>query len=119
MNPKPKQGEVRLKGAAYAKFKREILERDNHRCQNPVCQHPGIDPLALTIEHIIPRSRLRLDVPWNTVILCAPCNTAIKARYLMIEWSNHFPTATEPPRAESVYERAGMLKPWICVWESI
>ena len=116
MNPQTKQGEVRLTGAAYAKFKRELIKRDNGRCQNPMCQFPDAQ---LTIEHIIPRSRIRMDTGWNCAILCAPCNTAIKARYLMIEWSNHFPTATDPPRAESVYERAGVQKPWICVWENI
>ena len=91
MNPQSKQGEIRLTGAAYAKFKREILERDNHRCQNPACQHPGIDPLALTIEHIIPRSRLRLDVPWNTVIICAPLQHGNQGKILDDRMVKSFP----------------------------
>ena len=109
------KSEVRLKGAAYAKFKRQIVERDKI-CQNPICQWPEA---SLTIEHIIPRSRMRLDVPWNCVILCAPCNGEIKYGTLLIEWQNNKPGADKPPRPLMVFTRdGGPSSVWICEWEA-
>ncbi len=49
--------------------RKNILSRDRHRCQ--YCQYSGA---ALTIDHIIPRSRGGLDSWDNLTTACMRCN---------------------------------------------
>jgi len=106
IHPKPKQGQVKLKGKAYHDLRVKVIERDGCRCRNPLCGVADSDPPypSLTLEHKIQRSHLRLDTEENLVTLCATCNLRIKAKYLFIEWRENIPLA--------VWEREGHLKPW-------
>lgn len=63
----PKRGEIRLKGQAYQKLCRTILDRDGG-CV--VCKTTE----NLTPAHRIRRSKLRLDTPENTLVLCVTCH---------------------------------------------
>lgn len=57
-------------------LRKEILERDNYTCQNPLCgrsQHLEPD-LILEIDHIIPVSKGGKTVRKNLQVLCRSCN---------------------------------------------
>lgn len=62
---------VKLEGAAYAKFKKEVLKRDRYICQN--CKKK-YHPRELTIHHKIKRSILRLDIASNAETICIFCH---------------------------------------------
>jgi hypothetical protein len=101
----PKQS-VRLKGKAYHDFRVRIIERAGCRCQNPLCGVADGDPPypTLSVEHKIPRSRLRLDTDENCGCLCVQCNFRVKAGFLELVWKDGIVT--------EVYEREGTLKKW-------
>ncbi len=49
--------------------RRNLFQRDGHRCQ--YCGRSGI---ALSIDHVLPRSRGGTDAWENVVTACLPCN---------------------------------------------
>ena len=65
---RPKRPRVRLERDCYVRLCRQVLERDNWRCQN--C---GIAS-ELQIHHIQFRSVLGDDSDGNLVTLCATCH---------------------------------------------
>lgn len=84
--PQPKKGEVRLEGAEYRKFKRELHELDRWRCK--VCPFFHQNPIRpLTVEHMINRSELRLDTPENAISACEECHKLITIRAITVEWA--------------------------------
>lgn len=103
MKAYPKQSH-KLKGKAYHDFRVGIIERAGCRCQNPLCGVADADPPypTLSVEHIIPRSRLRLDTDDNCGCLCVTCNFRVKAGLLELVWKNNIVT--------EVWEREGTLK---------
>jgi len=76
----PKQGRIKLEKHAYARFKQDILELDGHRCK-----HCGRRDF-LTLEHHIPRSKIRLDTVENCYTCCVWCNQLIKDRGIAVDW---------------------------------
>lgn len=101
----PKQS-VKLKGKAYHDFRIRVIERALCRCQNPLCGVADGDPPypTLSVEHIIPRSKIRLDTPENCGCLCVTCNFRVKAGFLKLVWFGGLVT--------EVFERDGTLKEW-------
>jgi 5-methylcytosine-specific restriction endonuclease McrA len=65
---KPKRRRIRLQPDSYIRLCRQVLERDNWRCQN--C---GVAS-ELQIHHIQFRSHLGDDREENLVTLCAACH---------------------------------------------
>ena len=57
----------------------EILRRDNFRCQ--LCGRSAQDGVSLEVDHIKPRAKGGVAVPWNLWTLCADCNGAKLHRY--------------------------------------
>jgi 5-methylcytosine-specific restriction endonuclease McrA len=66
--PQPKQPRIRLQGNSYIRLSRQVLERDNWRCQN--CGRAS----ELQVHHIQFRSHLGEDREENLVTLCATCH---------------------------------------------
>jgi len=66
--PDPKRRRIRLQPDCYIRLCRQVLERDNWRCQN--CGR-GTE---LQIHHIQFRSHLGDDRAGNLVTLCAACH---------------------------------------------
>ena len=66
--PEPKRRRIRLQPDSYIRLCRQVLERDNWRCQN--C---GVAS-ELQIHHIQFRSHLGDDREENLVTLCAACH---------------------------------------------
>jgi 5-methylcytosine-specific restriction endonuclease McrA len=69
--PEPKRRRIRLQPDSYIRLCRQVLERDNWRCQN--C---GVAS-ELQIHHIQFRSHLGDDREENLVTLCAACHRAL------------------------------------------
>ena len=70
---------VRIKYKDIALNRKNILKRDNNRCQ--YCDKPAA---PLTIDHIIPRNKGGQDTWENLVTACIRCNTK-KGNYLLKE----------------------------------
>ena len=64
----PKQPRISLQGDCYIRLCREVLERDNWRCQN--CGGAS----ELQVHHIQFRSQMGGDREENLVTLCATCH---------------------------------------------
>lgn len=74
----PKIGRIILKGDAYRALIHRVMTRDRWRCRR--CEsRQHLDP-----EHIISRSKVRLDVEWNLVTLCRTCHSMIHAGTIVI-----------------------------------
>lgn len=78
----PKQGRVRLDGPAYWRFKMQVHALDDWRCA--VCRKIT----ALTLHHLIKRSKLRLDTPDNCISLCVSCHDAVESGVITVEWAD-------------------------------
>lgn len=89
---------------------RILRERHGHQCEIEGCQKPG------EVHHIIPRSRLGPDLPWNLMNLCS--------RHHIGEWHGKgvkfmietYPDLIENLRArgfeyEIVFGKAFLFKP--------
>lgn len=68
---RPRQPRVRLEPEAYEDLRKEILARDNWRCQNCGAVE------NLQVHHIQSRSRLGDDTFENLITLCARCHEAL------------------------------------------
>jgi len=70
MKPQPKEKIIRLKGQAYRKLQRQVLERDEFRCQT--CGkyvEDGVPP-----HHVRYRSQGGSDTMENLKTLCMKCH---------------------------------------------
>lgn len=67
----PKRSRIRLNEEAYARLRRQILERDGWRCQG--CGAPQ----DLQIHHKKFRSQSGDDAEENLITLCAHCHVRI------------------------------------------
>ena len=70
---------VRIKYKDIALNRKNLLKRDNNRCQ--YCNSPSI---PLTIDHIVPRNKGGQDTWENLVAACVKCNTK-KGNYFLKE----------------------------------
>jgi hypothetical protein len=52
-------------------LRRFVLERDGN-----ACVYCGRSDIALTLDHVVPRSKGGCSTPMNTVAACEPCNLA-------------------------------------------
>lgn len=81
----PKSGRVVLKGNAYLRFKYEVHALDNWKCR--ICPYFGRSAIrALTVHHMIKRSKLRLDVVTNAISTCVECHERIERGELIVSW---------------------------------
>jgi hypothetical protein len=71
--PLKKTGRVRLKGAAYTKFRNDVLTRDGWACRR--C---GSSQNLQVHHHPYKRSKVRIDEPWNAITLCYACHELIE-----------------------------------------
>jgi 5-methylcytosine-specific restriction endonuclease McrA len=71
---RPKHPRIRFQGDGYVRLSRQVLERDNWRCQS--C---GIGS-ELQIHHIEFRSHSGDDSEKNLVTLCAACHRKLHCR---------------------------------------
>ena len=65
---------VKLNRTQYNRFQKAVFGRDNYTCQAPDCD---CDSSYLTIHHIIPRGRLRLDTMKNAMTTSLDCHIRI------------------------------------------
>lgn len=66
--------------AEYNEWRRVVLERDKHRCQNPTCTR---EQPSLVVHHLVSwedNVDLRFDVA-NGLTLCAPCHLNFHSKY--------------------------------------
>jgi len=82
IRPQPKIGRVKLIGPEYRAFKFEIHELDGWICK--VCRKRK----PLTIEHMVNRSKIRLDTKENCVSACEECHHLITIGAIIVKWSN-------------------------------
>ena len=66
-----KRPRIRLESVSYARLRKEILERDNWRCQ--VCG--GLK--NLDVHHLRRRSALGDDLKTNLITLCRKCHQLV------------------------------------------
>ena len=77
----------RARSAIPPKTRREVLERDRHRCQTPGCRHTHF----LEIHHKRPVARNGTNDPSNLITLCGACHRLIH------ESPSRVPFYTHPP----------------------
>jgi len=57
-------------------FKKMIFERDNYRCQNPLCRECGIGKI---VRHHIDGNKLNCHLD-NIILLCTSCSGVVEGR---------------------------------------
>lgn len=65
-----------LRRARKLRYMAELVERDGSLCGWCGGELGKLDPVALHIDHIVPRSRGGESYPWNHQLLHAACNLA-------------------------------------------
>ena len=69
-----KRPRIRAASTPYARLRKEILERDNWRCQICGCLK------NLDVHHLRRRSALGDDIETNLITLCRKCHQALHGR---------------------------------------
>ena len=87
---------VRIKYKDIALNRKNLLKRDNNRCQ--YCNSPSI---PLTIDHIVPRNKGGQDTWENLVAACVKCNTK-KGNYFLKEISMKL--LKEPRKPSKIFQ---------------
>jgi len=70
-----KSNEPYCEGWYSEKFKRLIFERDNYRCQNPLCEGKS----SRIVRHHIDGNKMNCEL-WNIITLCRSCSIIVEGR---------------------------------------
>ena len=76
---------IKLSQHEYGKLKRKVHKLDGWRCINPDCVQLYTRK-ELTMHHIIPRARLRLDTVDNCATICFVCHMLVEAKILKLDF---------------------------------
>jgi len=80
----PKQS-IKLSPYEYAKLKKKVHELDGWRCLNPECTNI-YTAKELTVHHIYPAGRLRIDTVENCGTLCLWCHNLVEDKILYLDF---------------------------------
>lgn len=87
---KNKEAQKELTTTKWRKFRKVIINRDNHLCQRCFIKYGIINSGELQVHHIKPRinfPELMYDEN-NVVTLCKTCNVQLGLNGIDFEWSN-------------------------------
>lgn len=83
--PRPRLLSKRTEKAAakanYARVRRQVLERDRHRCRACSSSH-GLD-----VHHVVMRSLGGSDDVTNLIALCRDCHQSVHGHVLILRWN--------------------------------
>lgn len=73
---------IKLNKEQFRKLRERILSRDRFKCRK--CGRAD----GLQCHHIIKRSKKRLDIDWNLIMVCQECHRELEDRIILIEQSD-------------------------------
>ena len=74
---------IKLPKEQFRKLRDSILSRDKFKCRK--CERRD----GLECHHIIKRSKKRLDVDWNLIIVCRKCHRELEDSVIIIQQDDY------------------------------
>lgn len=77
---------IKLNKEKFRRLKEKVLSRDKFKCRK--CSKQD----GLECHHIIKRSKKRLDVEWNLIIVCQTCHRELEDKIILLEQDENLKT---------------------------
>jgi 5-methylcytosine-specific restriction endonuclease McrA len=76
--------QIKLTKEQFRKLRERILSRDKFKCRK--CGRQD----GLECHHIIKRSKKRLDVDWNLIMVCQKCHRELEDRIIIVQQEDNY-----------------------------